>query len=391
MMRAVCLVMAIAGCAHDADPELVEVKRGDLVLEIDATGDLDAADSARIQPPAIPGVWDFKIAWLAPEGSEVKTGDAIVRFDPTELETRLQTLRADAQEGQKRLDQKREEAELAQRIDRLKLVEADAAARKATLKIEVPPDLLASVEVRERQLDAELKKLTLEHQTDESARARRVEHAAIEKLAVTQASTLRQIDEVQREIPRLTVTAPRSGTVVYMNAADGEKIKIGADAYRMQTFMQIVGLGVMVGNAQVDEVDVARIARGQRVSLQFDALPDVVVRGTLDSIAKTVQPRSDTDPSKIVRVKITVEPTKAALRPGMRFRGRIETLRVPDVVQVQRDAVFITPYGPVAYLETSGDLAAVPLVLGRRSLETIEVISGLSPGDRVSRVEPGAR
>jgi len=391
MMRGLCLALAIAGCAHDAAPDLVEVNRGDLVLEVEVTGDLAAVDSERIQPPAIQGVWNFKIAWLAAEGSDVKIGDPIVRFDPSDLETRLQTLRTDAQEGHKRLDQKREAAALARRVDSLKLVEADAAARKATLEVEVPADLVASVHFHELQLDAELKKLALEQETSESARARRAEDAEIEKLAEAHASALRKIDELQRNVPRLTVTAPRNGTVVYTTAADGEKTKIGAEVYRLEKFLEIVGLGEMVGNGQVDEVDVARIARRQRVVLRLDALPDVVVGGTLESIATSVQARSDADPSKVVHVKIAVDSTKAALRPGMRFRGRIETLRVPDVVQVQRDAVFITPHGPIAYRETSGELVAVPLILGRRSLEAIEVIAGLLPGDRVSRVEPGAR
>jgi multidrug resistance efflux pump len=390
MMRGVCLALAIAACGHDAAPELVEVKRGDLVLEVEVTGDLAAVDSERIQPPTIQGVWSFKIAWLAPEGSDVKTGDPIVRFDPSDLETRVQALRTDAAEGQKRLDQKREAAALARRVDSLKLVEADAAARKATLAVEVPPDLVASVRFHELQLDAELKKLTLEHQTSESARARRAEDAEIEKLVEAHASALRKLDELQRNLPRLTVTAPRNGTVVYTTAADGEKTKIGAEVYRLGKFLEIVGLGEMVGNGQVDEVDVARVARRQRVVLRLDALPDVVVGGTMESIATSVQARSDADPSKIVRVTIAVDSTQAALRPGMRFRGRIETQRVHDVVQVPRDAVFITPHGPVAYRETSGDLVAVPVILGRRSIETIEVIAGLSTGDRVSRIEPGA-
>jgi hypothetical protein len=50
--------------------------------------------------------------------------------------------------------------------------------------------------------------------------------------------------------------------------------------------------------------------------------------------------------------------------------------------------VFVTPEGPVAYRETAGGLERVRLSLGHRSTETVEVTAGLSPGDRVSRVNP---
>jgi hypothetical protein len=72
----------------------------------------------------------------------------------------------------------------------------------------------------------------------------------------------------------------------------------------------------------------------------------------------------------------------------MRFRGQIETAKLPQVVQVPADAVFVTADGPVAYRESGGKLEQVKLRLGKRNANAIEVVQGLSPGDRVSRTEP---
>jgi hypothetical protein len=72
----------------------------------------------------------------------------------------------------------------------------------------------------------------------------------------------------------------------------------------------------------------------------------------------------------------------------MRFRGQIETEKLPQVVQVPADAVFITGDGPVAYRDAGGALEAVKLTLGRRNATAIEVKAGLAAGDRVSRVQP---
>jgi hypothetical protein len=76
------------------------------------------------------------------------------------------------------------------------------------------------------------------------------------------------------------------------------------------------------------------------------------------------------------------------LRPGMRFRGQVETERLHDVLQIPAEAVFVTPEGPVAYRETRAGLERVPLELGRSSTESIEVKSGLAAGDHISRVAP---
>jgi hypothetical protein len=119
-------------------------------------------------------------------------------------------------------------------------------------------------------------------------------------------------------------------------------------------------------------------------------MPDVQLRGAVASIARSVAAKSNTDPSKIVKLKIAIDPTAVPLRPGMRFRGQIETEHLRGVVQVPADAVFVAPDGPVAYRKAGGGLERVRLQLGRRTPAMIEVTAGLLPGDQVSRTDPGA-
>jgi multidrug efflux pump subunit AcrA (membrane-fusion protein) len=57
-------------------------------------------------------------------------------------------------------------------------------------------------------------------------------------------------------------------------------------------------------------------------------------------------------------------------------------------VQVPAEAVFVTPDGPVAYRK---DGSRVKLKLGKRNGTAVEVVSGLQPGDVISRTEPGAQ
>ena len=388
MRAAALLVLASLGCGHHAeDRDLVDVKRDDLILAVEISGDLAAVDSTDVKPPALPDFSQLKIGWLAPDTSEIAAGAPLVTFDSSDLDRNLEMLQSQVAEAKVRLAQMRETAVLARRQEALGLLEQEASARKAALVADVPADLVSQVKSRGDQLDAQEARADLEQARNNVAYARRSSDAEIQAQVDTCASLARQVDQIKRNLTRLTVAAPRAGTVVYPTTYGNEKRKVGDAIYMSDTVVQVVGLATMVGNGAVDEVDIARVAAHEPVALRIDALPDVGLRGTVRSIAATVQ-RSDVDPSNVVRVQVAVEPTRAALRPGMKFRGHIETERIASVVQVPAEAVFVTPDGPVAYRETADGLARVRLELGRRSTETIEVTSGLSPGDRVSRIDP---
>lgn len=391
------LVTAAMACAcNHASTELalVDIKRADLVIGVEVVGELEAVDSLDIKPPSIYDTWDFKIAELVPEGSDVKEGAPIVAFDPTELTRNLETLANDADAAKKKLDKKRDDAALARRDEELAIAEAEAKLRKAALKTSTPGDLVGSVEQESLELDQQLAKLQLEQAKARAAKAAKSDRAEIQTLSDHYDYLEKRVQETQADIAKMSVKAPRAGTIVFPTNWRGEKKKVGDSAWRMEPVLQIVGLGKMVGKGEVDEIDMARVRDAQPVSLKLDALPDVQLRGKVQSIAKSVSPKSPADPSNIVKVKIELDAAAGVpLRPGMRFRGEIEAERVPNIVQIPAEAVFVTADGPVAYKADGGGTTRVKLTLGKRNASMIEVKAGLVAGDRVSRVDPegGAR
>jgi len=337
------MVIGLAGCSHHAgELELVDVRRADLVVGVEISGALEAVDSTDVKPPPLTNVWDFKIANLAPEGQDVKPGDMVIEFDASEQMRSLETMRNEADAAQKKLDKKRDDAALVRRDDELKVSEAEAALRKASLKTNAPADLVATVEQRQVQLDEQAAKLTLEAAKNHLDQVARSDATEIQQLTDTATYAKQKVAELQKNIMSMKVTAPRAGTTVYPAGDNGEKHKVGDSVWRMEDVMQIVGLGKMIGNGDVDEVDIARVAEKQPVALRLDALPDVQLRGVVAQIAKSVSAKSRTDPSKVVKLKVTINATTVPLRPGMRFRGQVETERLANVLQVPTDAVFVT-------------------------------------------------
>lgn len=387
---AACAGLAIGACGGAAgEPALAEVKRDALVVGVEVTGVLAAVDSTDVKPPPLPGVWNFKIASLAAEGQEVKSGDPVVGFDASDQIRELENMQNEAAAAQTKLTQKRDEAQLTRRDEELKVAESEAALRKATLKTDAPPDLVAAVPQRELQFDEQSARLALDAAKQHAEQIRRSDAEEIQRLTDKASYARQRVAQLQHAVASMQVTAARAGTIVYPVNGQGDKHKIGDNVWRMDDLVQIVGLGHMRGNGQVDEVDIARVAEHQPVVLRLDALPDVELHGQVASIARGVQAKSRTDPSKVVKLSIAIDATRDPLRPGMRFRGQIETERVANAVVVPADAVLASPEGPVAYRRTGGGFERVRLELGRRTATMIEVKSGLAPGDRVSRGDPG--
>jgi HlyD family secretion protein len=327
---------------------------------------------------------------MASEGGDVKEGEPVIEFDASEQIHALESMRNEADAAQKKLDKKRDDAALARRDAELKIAEAGAALHKASLKTSAPSDLVASLQQKEVEIDEQTARLQLEAAKNHADAVSKADGAELQQLAETATYTKHRVEELQQNVAKMQVHAPRAGSIVYPTNWQGEKHKVGDSVWRMENIVQIVGLDKMTGDGEVDEVDVARIADNQAVTLRLDAQPDVQLHGAVQTIAKSVQRKSQTDPSKVVKVKIAIAPTAVPLRPGMRFRGEIDIDKLSQVVQVPADAVFVTDDGPVAYRDDGGRLDKVKLILGRRNATAIEVKAGLAPGDRVSRVDPEA-
>jgi len=388
--RTLAALAVCAACGRtDGAPPLVDVTRGDLVITVEVTGALRAVDATAVRPPPLPGMWAAKLAWIAPEGSDVAAGDRLVTLDATELDTNLETARNDASQAEKQLERKRHTLALSRREEELRLLQAESMARKAALRVQGPSELVTAIEHREHELDHELADRTLEQTRREIAAARHSDEVDLQDTIHTYEVAQRTIAELVRSRAQLTITAPRTGTVVYGAGIGGDARNPGDSIWLSDVILQVVGLDAMVGDGQIDEIDAGRVAVHQPVSLRLDALPDLTLHGSVGTVATSVVAASDADPNKQVQLQIAIAPTAGAgLRPGMRFHGDIEIDRAAGAIQVPSEAVFITADGPVAYRTTAHGLERVALRVGRRSAEAIEIEAGLSPGDRVATADP---
>jgi multidrug resistance efflux pump len=364
----------------------VEVRRDDLVLGAEVTGTLAAVDSAPVRPPQIPDMWNQKIAFLAPEGAEVRAGTPVLKLDTSELERKLVEKMGEESSAEKELEKK--EASLAQgrSDDELHLAEAEAKRRKDALKAQVPPELIASHELTEARDDLALAEREIAYVKEKLRLAAERGAAELAELADKRARAAARVGEIQRQIEQMTVRAPRAGTVVYVGDRRGEKKKVGDSVWEGEQVIEIPALSRMRADAFVDEADAGRIAVGQEVLLRLDAHPDLSFAGRVESIRGAVEQRTENVRQKVVGLSVALDRTDPLrMRPGMRFQGIVETGRAKRLLVVPAEAVLATASGPLVYRKTLLGVEAVRPRLGRRNDHAVEILSGLAAGDRVAR------
>jgi len=371
-----------------ADPGApVAVTRGDLVLTVEVEGELAAVRSVELGVPPVAEV-EFKIAFLAPEGTTVKKGEPVLRFDTEALQRLLAQKRAEYEEAAKKVEQKEIDLRMKVLDIEQRMAQATADLGRARLKVEVPADVQQRIELEKARLDARGLERDLENLRAERRSTETLVGAELDSLRSQRDRARGRVRALEDGIERMTVAAPQDGIVVYRTNWRDEKKKVGDSVWFGETILALPDLTEMMGDGFVDEADGGPVREGQPVTLRLEARPDFDVDAKVKRIARTVKQRSWRTPLKGYRVELTVGETDPTfMRPAMRFRGEIETDRIRDVLLLPRDAVFLRDAGPVVWVARGFGWREVPVGLGRSNRRQVEVVAGLAEGDRVSPLD----
>ena len=365
----------------------IGVKKADLVLSVELEGELAAVRSTEIGVPPVAEV-DFKIAFLAPEGQAVKKGTSVLKLDTEMLDRQLAEKRAELAEAQKKVEQK--EIDLGMKLLDLEQQAAQARADlgRAQLKAEVPAEVQQRIELERALLDKKGREQDLQNLEAEGRVTRALTGAELASLRQQRDRAAGRVAALEVGIEKMDIKAPQDGIVVYRANWRDEKKKVGDSVWFGAVVLALPDLAAMKGDGFVDEADGGPVREGQKVTVRLEARSDFDLPGTVARIGRTVKQRSWRTPLKGYRVEIALARTDPTfMRPAMRFRGEIETGRIPGVLLVPRDAVFLRDDGPVVWARRALGWREVKVSLGRSNRTQVEIVSGLAEGDRVSPVD----
>ena len=170
------------------------------------------------------------------------------------------------------------------------------------------------------------------------------------------------------------LTSPISGIITARNYDEGDMYAMAQPLFVVQNITPVKML------INISESNYSKVKKGMEVELAADAFPGETLKGKVNLVYPTIDPRSHTFP-----VEIIVDNKDEKLRPGMFTRvtvnyGNNYRVVVPDnavLKQVGADDKY------VYVLNDDNTVTYTPVKLGVRMGDRYEIISGLNDGDIV--------
>jgi HlyD family secretion protein len=184
-------------------------------------------------------------------------------------------------------------------------------------------------------------------------------------------------DERAAQLAQTEIRAPTDGTVSKRMAKLGNVVAVGEQLFRMIRDNRVEL------QAEVPEMDLPRLTAGQTATIVVNDTDPQHFEGKIRLVGATVDPQT-----RIGMVYVAL-PDDPALKPGMFVHGQIVTGQA-NVLQVPEEAIVYKDSKPAVFIVDKDDHAKLRMVeTGTRVNGTVEIVSGVSVGERVALAGAG--
>jgi hypothetical protein len=339
------IVIGKAAKKKDIANLYVEAKRGQFEIIVSTTGELQAESSMDIAGPDFTQsrqirAADIKITDLVPEGTQVKAGDYIATLDRTSFDNTLkdELERLTTQEANlevKMLDTAVTLSDLRDNIKNLRFSVEEAEITLDQSKFE-PPTTIRQAEIAldraKRSLEQAIKGYSL-----------KVEQARsdMKTLNFNLAEQRQRVSDLQTILSKFVIYAPSDGMVIYKRDRTNAKRKVGSSISPWDNVVATLpDMSTMISKTYVNEIDVSKVAPGQKVEVLVDAFPEKSYTGVVLSVANIGEQLPNAD-AKVFEVVVKVNESDPILRPSMTTGNKIITKTFEDVTYVPLESVQI--------------------------------------------------
>jgi HlyD family secretion protein len=202
------------------------------------------------------------------------------------------------------------------------------------------------------------------------------------------------LQQAEIELQKTEIHAPFDGIVIhYESFRDEEKRKPreGDTVFMNQPILYLPDVSRMVVKTKAREIDLYKLALGQRGRVLIDAYPDTTFEGELTFIgALATAETTKAGQEKYFDVIFALKGEDMRLRPGMTCRIAILAQSLKQVLTIPVEAVFQEGNQDYCYVQNAtGSQEARAVTVGAFNENIAEIISGLKEGEKVSLVKPG--
>jgi RND family efflux transporter MFP subunit len=376
--------------AKTDDSVLARVKKGDFKVVVTSAGELRAKKFVQVQGPLNmqqADIYQTKISTLVPEGTVVKEGDVVAELDRSGIAAKLSEVSLALQKAEAQLTQAQLDSTLNLSTARedmktmeLSLEEKRLAKEQAAFE---SPSVKRQVEIDYEKVVRQLAQAKVNYKTKTEQ--------AIAKMAEVGADVQRQrnkLKSVQEVLGAFTIKAPSPGMVIYVKEWNGKKKGIGSQVSAWDpTVATLPDLGQMESLTYVNEIDVRKVAAGQKVMISLDSDPTKKLPGTVVAVANVGEQRPNAD-AKVFEVKILLAQADTTLRPGMTTSNAVETNTIKNALFVPLEAVAVEGTTPYVYKRDGARVTKQQVETGLANDNEIVIAKGLEKDDRVFLTPP---
>ena len=369
----------------------MRAQSGDFQIDIVTTGELEAKSSVDVSGPTglrAARVYNINIDDIVPEGSIVDKDQYIARLDNSELVEKVKNQQIELDQSMSEYTQTKLDTALELRQARDEIVNLAYAVEEKKLVLEQstyePPATIkqANIDLEKAERELEQAKSNYKLKSDKAV-------AQMQEAAAELADDQNSLDFLENIMRQLTITAPKSGMVIYARDWNGKKRTAGS---QISTWSPIVAtlpdLTTMVSKTYVNEVDIRKVKSGQSVRIGLDAFPDKKLTGIVLSVANVGEQKPNSD-SKVFEVTIEINESDTTLRPAMTTSNTIIAEVLTNVVFVPLECLFNQGDSLTYVVKKTGlGVTRQQVVTGPANENEIVIEKGVAPEDQLLLTSP---
>lgn len=179
------------------------------------------------------------------------------------------------------------------------------------------------------------------------------------------------LDLANVQLDKLSIRAPFAATAGFRSVSLGAYVNAGTPLVHLEKTDRLKVA------FSVPELEIGRLALGDKVAFAADALPGEAFTATISAI----DPSLDVN-GRALKVRANLDNTDGKLRPGLLARVTVSgpprnTVTVPEAAIVPRGD------GAIVYLAENNKAREAKVRIGKRADGTVEIIDGVAAGAQV--------
>ncbi len=178
--------------------------------------------------------------------------------------------------------------------------------------------------------------------------------------------------------PRARYSAPLSGRVVDRHVVPGDSVEPNAH------LLEVADLGEVLAVGHLFEGQIGRVKIGQKARVRVPSYPDAVFDGFVERVGSALDPAT-----RSLSVYVRVSNPESTLLPKMPAELALVVASADAALAIPRSALLGEFGNEFVFVEQDpeqGLFKRVPVVRGLDDDQSVEILEGLLPGDRVVTV-----